>query len=195
MSDGRTIRTLGSLLLLSILVPLALGRESNPRFPISSQGVADAMAAAGVPVTAAQVKFLSQVTALGPNSGLEVINLAKWSDNRLRVELRCHDRGVCLPFYVFVQGGTAALPDAASVLLGGSALPRRDIFRIPRKQILMRNGDHATLMFEDRTVRITMPVICLENGDRGQTIRVTSTDRKQFFKAEIVGSGLLKVTL
>jgi len=193
MSDGRKIRTLGSLLLLAILVPHAMGRESNSRFPISSQGVAEAMAAVGVPVIAAQVKFLSQVTAVGPNSGLEVINLAKWTEDRLRVELRCHDPRVCLPFYVLVEGGTAAMSAAVSAQVAGG--PRRNLFRIPRKQILMRNGDHATLMFEDRTVRITMPVICLQNGDRGQTIRVTSTDRKQFFKAEIVGSGLLKVTL
>jgi hypothetical protein len=193
MSNGRKIRTLGSLLLLSILVPRAVGGESSARFPLSSQGVAEAMAALGVQVAAAQVRFLSQVTAVGPNSSLEVINLAKWSEDRLRVELRCHDPRVCLPFYVLVQGGTAAMSDAISALVG--PIPRRDIFRSPRKQILMRNGDQATLMFEGHTVRITMPVICLENGDRGQTIRVTSTDRKQFFKAEIVRSGLLKVTL
>jgi Chaperone for flagella basal body P-ring formation len=193
MSDGRKMRTLGSLLLLSILASRAVGQQSNPRLPISSQRVAEAMLAAGIPVTAAQVKLLSQVTTTGPDSGLEVINLAKWSEDRLRVELRCHDPRVCLPFYVLVEGGTAAISEAVSAQVAGS--PRRDLFRVSRKQILMRNGDHATLMFEDRTVRITMAVICLQNGDRGETIRVASTDRKQFFKAEIVGSGLLKVTL
>jgi hypothetical protein len=193
MSDGRKIRTLGSLLLLSILASRAVGQESNARWPISSQRVAEAMLAAGVPVIAAQVKLLSRVTAIGPDSGLEVINLAKWSEDRLRVELRCHDPRVCLPFYVLVQGGTAAMSEAMSVPVTGG--PRRDLFRISRKQILVRNGDHATLMFEDHTVRITMPVICLQNGDRDETIRVASTDRKQFFKARIVRSGLLKVTL
>jgi hypothetical protein len=40
-----------------------------------------------------------------------------------------------------------------------------------------------------------MPVICLQGGVRGQTIRVASTDRKQVFDAEIVATGMLKGNL
>jgi flagella basal body P-ring formation protein FlgA len=40
-------------------------------------------------------------------------------------------------------------------------------------------------------IRIQLPVICLQNGRLGQTIRVTSKDRRQTFSAEVVGPVVL----
>jgi Chaperone for flagella basal body P-ring formation len=183
------------LWLLWTLIPAAFGQASNPRFPISSEQVAAAIVAAGVPVSTVQVRFLSQVSALGQDSGVEVMNMAKWSHDIWKVELRCQDRRACLPFYVLVDAGHSPAFDLISALGNRGRTARRDLFGIPRPQILMRNGDRATLLFENPSVRITIPVICLQNGNLGQTIRVESTDRKQFFQAEIVKSGLLKVSL
>jgi flagella basal body P-ring formation protein FlgA len=59
----------------------------------------------------------------------------------------------------------------------------------------MHDGDPATLVFDNSRLRISLPVICLQSGSRGQTIRVESRDHKRFFKAKIVESGLLKATL
>jgi hypothetical protein len=194
MRDRRKIRTLGSFCLLWLLIPGAVGQEASVRFPISSERVAQAIVAAGVPITAAQVRFLTDVSALGQDSGLEVINMAKWLGDTWKVELRCSDQRVCLPFYVLVEAGTPDAFDRISIPRRG-LFARRDIPRLPRKQILVRNGERATLVFENPSVRITMPVICLESGDRGQTIRVVSTDHKRFLKGEIVEPGLLKVEL
>jgi hypothetical protein len=195
MNDRKYRRTLGSLGLLWILLLPAAGQASNARYSISSEQVAEAIVAAGVPVTAAQVRFLSEVSALGQEADVRVMNVAKWLGNRWKVELRCHDHRACLPFYVLVEPGTSAAFDAMSALARRGTAMSRDVSRISTPQILMRNGDRATLLFEKPTVRITMPVICLQNGNLGQTIRVESTDHKQFFKAEIVESGLLKVSL
>jgi len=181
--------------LLSILLLPAVGRAANQRFPISPDQVAEAIVAAGVPVSAAQVRFLSEVSALGQDADVRVMNTAKWLGNEWKVELRCQDHRACLPFYVLVQPASSAAFDAMSALARRGKALRRDVSRFAAPPILMRNGDRATLLFEKPTVRITMPVICLQNGNLGQTIRVESTDHKQFFKAEIVQSGLLKVTL
>jgi hypothetical protein len=104
----------------------------------------------------------------------------------LKVELRCHDHRACLPFYVLLNAGTADAP-------GPTATPQT--LEVPVKQALMRDGDPATLVFENTALRITLPVICLQSGNRGQKIRVSSKDRKHFFKAEIVDLGLLRATL
>ena len=195
MRDKRKTRTFGSLCLLCTLIQASFAQASNPRFPIPPERVAAAIVAAGVPVSAAQVRFLSQVSALGEHSGIEVMSMAKWSGNTWKVELRCTDRRACLPFYVLVDARKSAAFEAISAPGGRRTTAMRVLFGIARPQILMRNGDRATLMFENPTVRIMMPVICLQNGDLGQTIRVESTDHKQFFRAEIVKSGLLRVSL
>jgi Chaperone for flagella basal body P-ring formation len=195
MRDRKYRKTLGSLGLLWILLRPAVGQASNDRFLISPEQVAEAIVAAGVPVTAAQVRFLSEVSALGQDSDVRVMNMAKWLGNTWKVELRCQDHRACLPFYVLVDTGKSAAFEAISALARRGTTARLVLFGVPRPQIIMRNGDRATLLFENPTVRITMPVICLENGNLGQTIRVESTDHKQFFKAEIVKSGLLKVSL
>jgi len=61
---------------------------------------------------------------------------------------------------------------------------------------VLRSGDPATMVFNNRFLHISMPVICLQSGRQGQTIRVASIDHRRFYKAEIMGPGLLKaVTL
>jgi flagella basal body P-ring formation protein FlgA len=40
-----------------------------------------------------------------------------------------------------------------------------------------------------------LPVICLQNGVRGQRIRVASKDHRRFFEGEVVGTGVLKGSL
>jgi len=57
---------------------------------------------------------------------------------------------------------------------------------------LMRSGDHVSMVFADKALRISIPVICLQSGGRGQTIRVSSEDHKRFFKAEVIGPRMLR---
>ena len=65
----------------------------------------------------------------------------------------------------------------------------------PVQPILMRDGDHATLVFENAAIRISLPVICLQSGSRGQKVRVVSADHKRYFTGEILESGLLRAAL
>jgi len=178
-------------LFLTILIPAA-AQPRETRFSISPQRVTDALIAAGVPVASHQVRFLSPVSANVADSAVQVMSVAKWTGDALKVELRCQDHRACLPFYVLLNAGTADTPGPT---IGSTATASPKTLEVPVKQVLMRDGDPATLVFENTTLRITLPVICLQSGNRGQKIRVSSKDRKHFFKAEIVDLGLLKATL
>jgi hypothetical protein len=179
-------------ILLGINIPAASQTPSS-RTAISPQHVASAMAQAGWKVNPEQIQLLSQVTSTGRDSWLEVVHVARWQGNKLKAELRCHDPRACLPFYVVVnQAGTADKPGQTPV--GTVADGKPPILEMTAEQPLLRSGDPATLLFADKGLSITMPVICLQSGHRGQSIRVASSDHKRFYKAEIVGPGLLKAT-
>jgi hypothetical protein len=194
MSKRKDLRLLAGWLL--VLMPIVAFAVSEVRFAISEQRVAEALNAAGVPAMPSQVKFLSRVSSAVQNSDLEVMHVSTWGGETVKVELRCHDHRACLPFYVLLRNARAAqahgqssTSQTASSQRAGTVVP------IQATQVIMRNGDPATLVFEDNALRITMPVICLESGGRGQKIRVVSTDHKRYFKAEIVQAGLLRASL
>lgn len=194
MSKPAHLRPLSSWLLLLVAISAAAA-QPEARFAISLQRVAAALTSAGVPATSGQVKFLSPVSSITENSDLDVVNVSTWTDNRTKVELRCHDHRACLPFYVLLsQAGTAEARGTHSTIAAANPGPGSPI-PVSAAQMLIRNGDPATLVFEGTALRITMPVICLEAGSRGQKIRVVSTDHKRFFKGEVVQAGLLRATL
>lgn len=183
--------TAAALMLLPSVT--AATTQTAARFSISPQNVVAALASAGVSATASQVRFLYQVTSTVENSGLEVMHVSKWTGNSTKVELRCRDHHACLPFYVLL--GNPEMADAHGAQSATGSPQPGAVVPIPTTQVLMRDGDSATLVFESSALRITMPVICLESGGRGQKIRVVSTDHKRFFKGEIVQAGLLRATL
>jgi len=194
MGDWIMLRSLRNALGWSLLLAMpAAAQPGDARFLISPVSVAQALVAAGVPVAATQVKFLSDVSATGRNPVLKVINVATWTDGSYKAELRCHDHSACLPFYVLLTGSQTA--EAHGRGSTESQPSSGTLPALPVKQALMRDGDRATLVFENSSLRISMPVICLQSGERGQTIRVVSADHKRFFKAQIVESGLLRATL
>ena len=181
------------VLLLGTIFP-AVAQTQAGRIAISPQRVASAMAQAGWNVSPERVKFLSQVTAAAGDTRLQVVQVTRWQEGQLKVELRCHDPHACLPFYVLVsKRGTA---DSSGQTGAADTDGEQSALEVAAEKPLVRSGDPATLTFTNKGLNITMPVICLENGHRGQKIRVASTDHRRFYKAEIVGPGLLKaVTL
>ncbi|MFZ0284123.1 MAG: flagella basal body P-ring formation protein FlgA [Terriglobales bacterium] len=177
--------------LLGINFPAA-GQTHQDRVAISTQRVANAMAQAGWKVGAGQIKLLSQVTSTAQDAWLEVVQVTHWQGDKLKAELRCHDPRACLPFYILVnEAGTA---DKSGQTLPLATAQKHPEDEITPEQPLLRSGDPATMMFSDPGISITMPVICLQSGHRGQMIRVASTDHKRFYKAQIVGPGLLRAT-
>jgi hypothetical protein len=177
-------------ILLGIIIPAAAQQQN--RMVITPQRVASVLADAGWKVSAGQVKLLSQVTSTDRDAWLQVVQVTHWQGDKLKAELRCHDPRACLPFYVLIDEGGRADKSGLTSAAGADADAKQPAVEMRMEKPLLRSGDPATLTFADKGLRITLPVICLENGQRGQKIRVVSADHKRFYKAEIVGPGLLK---
>jgi len=183
--------------LMLLMVPL-VARASSPaqRFAISSQQIADALASSGLSATAAQVEFLSDVSAATDHALLQVVSTASRPAGAAIVKLRCHDNNQCLPFYVLVHAFKTALLNSQvagpRLQLASGREPLLETTSFPR---MVRGGDPAILVLESADSRIRMPVVCLQNGARGQRIRVASRDHRRFFEGEVVGAGLLKGSL
>jgi hypothetical protein len=174
--------------MLLAAMPAAMSQTPVVRTTVLAHSVADAMQRTGTAVNLDQIELLSGGSDIGESAELRVSSVTNRTDGALKVKLRCRDNHECLPFYVLVHG----LDQAHLILPERRAQP---LAAAVASQNLIRGGDHATLILESPDSRISMPVICLQSGVRGQTIRVASTDRKQFFEAEIVATGMLKGSL
>jgi hypothetical protein len=160
---------------------------ASGHYPINAEQVAATMNRMGMRVAPEQVTLLTQVVATTNAPRLRVNSVEPWNDGSLRARLECESPEQCLPFFVGlrVNGGQSqagAQPDA-SAIVSSSRLP---------KAIAIRNGDEAILRLDSERVHIRLSVICLENGAQGQTIRVTTKDRKMTYRAQVVDGATLQ---
>ena len=95
--------------------------------------------------------------------------------------MRCERTSVCLPFLVLLQRDTNRNDDAFS---GVQA-------RATKRDLLVRTGKKATMVLEAGSMRMTLPVVSLQNGTRGDVVRVISGDRKRIFTARVTGLALV----
>jgi hypothetical protein len=158
------------------------------RYPISVEQVAATMGRMGIRIAPEQVTLLTQVVATTSAPRLVVHSVEPWSDGRLRARLECESPEQCLPFFVGLrvngdQSQAAGAQTEAPAALSSSRLP---------KAIAIKNGDEAVLRLDSERVHIRLSVICLENGAQGQTIRVTSKDRKMTYRAQVVDGATLQ---
>jgi len=175
--------------LILLLAPMAAtASQPNRRFTISSQQIVDAMATAGLTTNLAEIEFLSEVSTTSNHAALQVVSTARRGTGGAIVKLRCHANGECLPFYVFVHNFTIR-PGVQPVKAQQPAVETASFSQI------VRGGDRATLILENANYRISMPVVCLQDGARGQKIRVASRDHRRFFEGEVIGTGMLKGSL
>jgi hypothetical protein len=170
------------------------------------------------------VTLLTQLSATTPEPAFEIKRVEPWGDHRARVRMSCQVHEQCLPFYVEVawpdatsaQAALGSLPKilvaaeaAAATRPAGSgtgearvALPavRATTAHAADRPVsgshaTLEAGSRATLLIEGERLHIRVPVICLESGDRGSSIRVAGLDRKQTYLAEVVDGTVLKGTL
>jgi hypothetical protein len=160
------------------------------RVPIAADDIVAAVRAKGVPVQPAQISFLAAVTASQTAPRLHITGSRKLGNAETAVRFACDTNTLCLPFFVILSG----LDDKQEALLSQVAgIKPKSTARTEKP--CMHNGDRASLVIEGRNMRITLPVIALQNGRVGETIRVTDTERKKVYRAEVSGPGLLKSVL
>ena len=170
--------------------PFALSQTLPAR--IGPQQIAAALSSGSMAVSPFQVMLPSAVTARSSDPALDVLSIETMDGARSKVKMRCRKNGACLPFYAIVSWRSPEISErAAQQWLGlrPSALNPQPPVGEPW---LVRAGDAATLVLESAHVRIQLPVICLANGGAGKSIRVTTTDHKKIYRAEVVAAGLLK---
>lgn len=172
----------------ALIVAIALGfpaAMAAAQNAITPRQIAAALDSAGMSTTPEQVVLLTNVVATTSAPALKFESAELWSDHRIKVRLSCVRPEECLPFFVAVQGSqpqavtadtTAAIPPAQS----------------PSSPPAMRAGGHATLLLEGDHIHIQLPVVCLESGAIGQTIRVTSLDHRLTYLAQVDGDRTLR---
>jgi hypothetical protein len=199
------------LLLTSLLLAVLMGaapwlhsatRGVNPvmpkrsAWPIQEPAVRRAISqslekqGAGSLPDGASISWPEFQVATEPDPRLQVTR-THWNvwQKTLEVNLRCVNRQSCGSVLVRVTW-----PPSAPEPLQGSRL-RPDTFArtgsIPASARLVDRGKPATLILEDTTMRISMPVICLEPGGLNQRIRVLDQQSRKVFLAEVAGDHLL----
>lgn len=177
-----------STILVSVALTLPVA-SMLAESPISAGQIAAALNNVGMNTTAEQVAVPADVVAKTSTPALKVESMEIWGDHQLKVRLGCVQPGECLPFFVAVRGSQAqaVLPEVAD--RSSAANPRA---KSDSTSFALLSGYRATLLIEGGHVHIQLPVICLQNGAIGQTIRVTSPDHKQTYIAEVAGKNLLR---
>ena len=155
------------------------------RSAITPVHITGALTTAGLRVTVGQVESLSPMTSAEPNPKLTATKVEALDANTTKVRVQCERTNVCLPFYVLVHWPEGTKQDSKNVTQPHILL----------EPLMVRNGKDATLIFEGQNMRMNMPVRCLQNGVRGQRIRVISKDSKKVFLARVTGPGTLTSTV
>jgi hypothetical protein len=170
----------------ALIVAIALGLPASAQHAITPQQIATALDSAGMSTTPEQVVLLTDVVATTTAPALKFESAELWGDRRIKVRLSCVRQEECLPFFVAVQGSRAqpATSDATST----STIQAKPSSNPPA----IRAGGHATLLLEGDHIHIRLSVVCLESGAIGQTIRVTSLDRKLTYIAQVDGDRTLR---
>jgi len=168
---------------------------ASEHYPIGTGQIAATVARMGVRIAPSQVTLLTDVVANTPNPALQVQFLQRSGADRFLVRLECESKEDCLPFIasVHVDQGEATQLAAVSSRLSLLKEPFSSSVSGSRPEtIVIRSGSSATLRLDGEHVHIRIPVICLENGSTGQTIRSTDKDHRQVYKAQVIADGVLQ---
>ncbi|MGP8258700.1 MAG: hypothetical protein ACLQM6_01975 [Acidobacteriaceae bacterium] len=162
---------------------------ASGRVPITVDQVAAAINSAGMKVSAGQVVLLTDVVATSSAPQLKVESIERWGDHRMKFRLNCVKSEECLPFFVAVQWSQeeATPPEFADHSSTAISLAKPG-----SSSYTLRAGSPAVLLLEGDHIHIQLPVVCLENGAIGQTIRVTSPDHRQTYTAEVGDGAVLR---
>ena len=191
-----TSRLANSFAIVTVLLLAGTGAfvraDDSVRTPISRERILEALHSSGIQILPDQMEQLSRMTAAEPSPVLKVLGVEVMDAESDKVLLRCAHPNTCLPFYVLVhwgqlEDGSTARPGRP---IGTQAQPDQ-----PVRDLLVRSGKTAVLMLDGEYIHMTLPVLCLQSGGRGQRVRVVSKDTKRRYVARVTGRGIVTSTL
>ena len=165
----------------------------------SCEDIAKFIAHASAPNTASAIRpwdeDLDCAAAQGipEDTPLELLK-SEWSARMQRWEfaLRCARPEDCVPFLVWARAPKPSAEVAQASPPRPSEIPQGEGSNMVR---LVNRGQTATLTWEQAGIRIILPVTCLEAGGLGQFVRVRFQNAARTLRAEVVGAGVLRVSL
>ncbi len=184
-----------SLLAASVLLLQAARPQAPPeRLPLTTGAVAQALKDAGITARESQILLPLEIATISARPTMVVSSAEALPSGRLRVRLVCSDTHDCLPFFAIVQyGDDTGAKLAASFYVGSSLKPVLPIRTV--ETAALRPGEHAVLLLEDKQMQITLPVLLMDGGALGSTVRVSSLDRKRVYVATIVAMQVVRGAL
>ena len=191
--NSRLVRGFAIFTVLLLAGTEALVRaDDNPRTPISRESILGALHSSGIQIAPGQMEELSGMTASEPNPPLKVLSIDMLDSESDKVLLRCEHANACLPFYVLVHWGQSGARSAGQLgrMAGRAAPPDQRA-----ENLLVHSGKIVILKLDGEYVHMTLPVLCLQSGGRGQRVRVISKDTKKRYVALVMGKGVVASTL
>jgi len=156
---------------------------------ITAEQVAAAINGTGMKVSANQVVLLTDVMATTSAPKLKVESMERWGDQQTKFRLNCVKNEECLPFFVAVRWSqTVPMPP----VLADHSSTAISMAKSGSNSFIVRAGSPAVLLLDGDHIHIQLPVVCLENGAIGQTIRVASTDHRQNYTAQVGEGAVLR---
>ena len=180
-------------LLLTFAVAIIHAATLHPEV-ITARQIVAAVSLAGIDVDPTQVRFFTDVVAITSDPELRVRSIERRDKDQIRLRMDCVKTDECVPFFVAVpwnqENAVPTLPPRPQVQPSADTQPRRGA-----SPFSVLSGSEAILQLEGDHIHIQVSVICLENGSSGQAIYATSKDRRQTYRAQVVGSGRLRGAL
>jgi hypothetical protein len=112
--------------------------------------------------------------------------LASWN-----VVAGCTSAVECVPFLVRVPAATASIPEDAATRTRVSRTRGNSELK-PRRDPAVRPGQRATLVWEQNGIRLEIPVVCLDGGGKGATVRARVGPSGRTLRAIVTESGQLR---
>ena len=179
---SQTFVILATLLLAGAFAPARAA--DNPRTPISREQILSVLNTSGVHITLDQIEQLSTVTTAATNPRMKVISVDVLDGESDKVRLQCEQASSCLPFFVLLHWGQTGRQN------------ERTTHPVQQPEnILVRSGKAAVLVFEGDFLRMTLPVMCLQNGGLGQQVRVLNKETKKTYWARVTALGVVTSVL
>jgi hypothetical protein len=181
-----------------------LRAQAPKRFPVTSGQVLAAMQGHTWHLDDVEVRIAAPVTATVPAPELEIESVSLRAGHEALVRVACRHHAECLPFFASAVWTTNEPPLAAYAKLArGAGATSGNMDEVAwfatehtsgnvHTPPMIRSGSRATLLLDAGHIHIRLQVVCAQGGNLGDRIRVTTTDRKQVYVAEVLTPELLK---